>query len=94
MGNWSIILFICYLVIINGISFITIYIDKRKAEMHKWRISEVRLFMLAVLFGSIGILSGMKAFRHKTKHMKFVVGIPCIIIIQAAIIFYVFNFIL
>jgi len=64
------------------------YIDKKKAREHKWRIPEGRLFLLAALFGSIGVLAGMRVFRHKTKHMKFIIGIPCIIIIQILVIYF------
>lgn len=79
---------IYYFIIINVVSFITMYIDKRKAEAHKWRIPEARLFLLAAIFGSIGVFLGMQVFRHKTKHMKFVLGIPCIIIIQIILIYF------
>lgn len=85
MDNSLIKLFIYYFVIINAVSFITMYIDKKRAETHKWRIPEARLFILAAMFGSIGSLAGMRIFRHKTKHMKFVIGIPCILIVQIII---------
>lgn len=67
------------------------YIDKRKAREHKWRIPEGRLFLFAALFGSIGVLAGMRVFRHKTKHMKFIIGIPFIIIIQILVIYFTVN---
>lgn len=74
-----------YLLIINIIAFITIYIDKQKAIKHKWRIKESTLFLLSFMGGSIGTLLGMYNFRHKTKHLKFTVGIPLILIIQILI---------
>ena len=82
MDNLLIRLFVYYFAIINLISFITMYIDKKRAETHKWRIPEARMFLLAAVFGSIGVLAGMRVFRHKTKHMKFVIGIPFILIVQ------------
>lgn len=88
LNNLFIKIFLYYFVIINVVSFITMYIDKRKAEAHKWRIPEARLFLFAAIFGSIGMLLGMRVFRHKTKHMKFVIGVPCILIIQIIIIYY------
>lgn len=93
--NLYIKIFLYYCIIINILSFIIMYIDKRKAREHKWRIPEGRLFLLAALFGSIGVLAGMRVFRHKTKHMKFIIGIPCIIIIQILVIYFAavyFNF--
>lgn len=91
MDNFNIKWPVYYLIIINIVSFITIYIDKRKAEAHEWRIPEARLFLLAALFGSIGVFAGMRVFRHKTKHMKFVIGIPCIIIIQVIVVYYLYR---
>lgn len=70
------------------IAFITMYIDKQRAIRKKWRVPEFRLFLYAILLGSPGILLGMYVFRHKTKHMKFVLGIPAILIIQ--ILIYIF----
>jgi uncharacterized membrane protein YsdA (DUF1294 family) len=63
------------------------YIDKKRARGQKWRISEFKLFLIAFLFGSPGILIGMRNFRHKTKHFKFVYGVPIILIIQLYIIY-------
>lgn len=75
---------ICYLVVINFIGFFAMGIDKRRAKKHEWRIKERTLFLIAVLLGSAGIWLGMYAFRHKTKHWYFVVGIPVILAAQIA----------
>lgn len=77
-----------YLVIINLIAFITMGIDKNKARKHKWRIKEATLFIQALLGGSIGSNLGMQVFRHKTKHMQFVIGMPLILIVQVAAAIY------
>lgn len=58
------------------------FIDKQKAKRHKWRISENTLILISILGGSIGSIIGMQLFRHKTKHMKFKLGLPIILIIQ------------
>ncbi len=78
-------LFIIYLFIINIIAFAMMGIDKRKAIKHQWRIPERSLFFSALLLGSIGANIGMQVFRHKTKHMQFVIGMPAILIIQIII---------
>ncbi|MBE5820256.1 MAG: DUF1294 domain-containing protein [Clostridiales bacterium] len=78
-----------YLVSINLISFITMYIDKKKAQKGKWRISEWTLFMLVILGGGIGGIAGMKVFRHKTKKAKFYIGFPAIIILQIALVIWI-----
>ncbi|WP_396136393.1 DUF1294 domain-containing protein [Clostridium sp. SHJSY1] len=76
---------IIYLAIINITSFLVMHIDKQKAIHKKWRISESNLLILSILGGSIGMLLGMSFFRHKTKHKKFTIGVPLILIIQLAI---------
>jgi uncharacterized membrane protein YsdA (DUF1294 family) len=70
-----------YLIIINTITFFTYGIDKYKAKKHKWRISENMLIGLAIIGGFVGAFMGMQLFRHKTKHVKFTVGVPVIIIL-------------
>ena len=74
--------FIIYLIIINLIAFLAMYIDKRKARYGKWRIPEQSLFFLALIGGSIGAIAGMYAFRHKTKKLRFSIGFPVILILQ------------
>lgn len=71
-----------YLVIINVVAFIVMGVDKRKAKKHKWRIQEKTLFGLVLVGGSIGGILGMQIFRHKTKHMSFIIGFPLVLIIQ------------
>lgn len=73
---------VAYLLLINAISFLIMRLDKEKAKKNAWRISERTLLSLAALLGSIGILAGMKVFRHKTKHPKFTIGVPIMLAIQ------------
>ncbi|WP_394922393.1 DUF1294 domain-containing protein [uncultured Robinsoniella sp.] len=82
-----------YLILINLTGFFIMGLDKSKAKRGKWRIKERTLFLIALAGGSIGSLCGMYFFRHKTKHRSFVIGIPAILILQAAgIICYYFIF--
>ena len=83
--------FIIYLVIINVIAFLAMYIDKRKAKYGKWRIPEQSLFILALIGGSIGAIIGMYTFRHKTKKLRFAVGFPVILVLQIILIISVWN---
>ena len=69
---------IIYLVIINLIAFLAMWLDKRKAEKGKWRIPENSLLLLVLLGGGIGGIAGMYTFRHKTKKAKFYIGFPLI----------------
>jgi len=73
---------ITYLLIINFIGFIIMLMDKQRAIHKEWRIPEKTLICISIIGGSIGMLIGMSAFRHKTKHIKFKFGVPLILLIQ------------
>lgn len=75
-------LIIGYLVAINAVGFAMMGVDKRRARQNARRIPEVDLFAVAALGGSLGAWAGMYAFRHKTIHRYFVVGMPSILAIQ------------
>ena len=59
--------------------------DKRAARKNLWRIKERTLLLVSALGGSVAMLATMSIIRHKTKHAKFMIGIPVIIILQIAI---------
>ena len=71
-----------YLLVINLIAFLAMYIDKKRAKWGKWRIKESTLFSLVLLGGGVGGIAGMYTFRHKTKKPGFVIGFPAILIIE------------
>lgn len=73
-----------YLTIINAVGFSFMLVDKRRAQKKRWRIPEATLMGIAAIGGSVGSLAGMYLFRHKTKHPKFTIGIPVILILQIA----------
>ena len=73
---------ILYLIAVNALSFLLMLADKRRARKKLWRIPERTLLGAAVIGGSFGSLVGMYLFRHKTKHPKFSVGIPVILMLQ------------
>ena len=74
--------FLIYLLLINAVGFVIMFVDKWKARKNRWRIPEATLMTVAALGGSIGSLLGMYTFRHKTLHLKFVIGIPAILVLQ------------
>ena len=76
---------ILYLIAINVVTFLVYGLDKWKAKRDAWRISESTLLLLAAAGGSVGALLGMQIFRHKTKHAKFTVGVPVILLVQVAL---------
>lgn len=71
-----------YLLAINILSLILYGADKAKARRRAWRIPEAILLLAAAAGGSIGALAGMFLFRHKTRHWKFIIGVPLILLIQ------------
>lgn len=83
--------FIIYLIVINIIAFLAMYIDKRKAKYGRWRIPEQTLFILAVIGGSIGAIIGMYTFRHKTKKIRFSIGFPLILVLQIILMVSLWN---
>lgn len=75
----------CCLTVVNAVAFIVYGIDKYRARNGKWRIPEATLLMLAVVGGSVGAWLGMKAWHHKTRHMKFRYGVPVILLLQIVV---------
>ena len=75
---------VLYLIIINFTGLYLMYADKKKARKRLWRIPEKTLFLISILGGSLGSMMGMYLFRHKTKHLRFVIGLPLIMLVQIA----------
>lgn len=79
---------IYYLIFINIMGLLSMYLDKYFSKNNMYRISEKSLFFIAILGGSIGSIIGMYQFRHKTKHKQFTIGLPIILFIQLIILIY------
>ena len=70
-----------YLVVINLLTLVIYGIDKLLAILHKVRVMELVLFLLAFIGGGLGALLGMLIFRHKTLKIKFYLrNVTCIIL--------------
>lgn len=78
--------FLIYLAIINLIAVIMTVSDKLRAKGHKRRIAEKTLFTAAILGGSAAMYLTMLVIRHKTKHKRFMIGLPLIMTVQTATI--------
>ncbi|MBQ3504361.1 MAG: DUF1294 domain-containing protein [Oscillospiraceae bacterium] len=81
-----------YLSVINALGFLLMLVDKWKARTNRWRVPEATLMTVAALGGSIGSLAGMYLVRHKTKHLKFTVGIPLILAVQVVAATWIFIY--
>ena len=84
-----------YLAIISIISIVVCIYDKFAAKHNpRHRTREATLLLLSALGGSVAMFITMQLIRHKTKHVKFMLGIPLIIIAQVAAIAAIWYFIL
>ena len=85
---------IAYLAIISLISILVCFYDKKISKLNRvgLRTPEKWLLILSALGGSVAMLLTMLLIRHKTKHVKFMLGIPIIIIVQVATAFALFYF--
>ncbi|USB33864.1 DUF1294 domain-containing protein [Paenibacillus sp. YPG26] len=72
-----------WFVIINLIGYAVMSEDKKKAQRRKERTPERTLFLLALIGGALGVLIAMYRSRHKTKHIRFIVGIPALLFLNA-----------
>ncbi|MBQ1982699.1 MAG: DUF1294 domain-containing protein [Clostridia bacterium] len=73
--------------IVSLISIIVCIYDKKisKRGNVRLRVPEKSLFLWSLLGGSVAMYITMRLIRHKTKHKSFMLGIPAIIILQAAL---------
>ena len=79
---------VVYLVIVNILGFAVMYIDKQKAKKGSWRIKESTIFVITFLGGGVGTILGMYVFRHKTKKLKFTIGLPTILLTEITLAVY------
>ena len=77
-----------YLLAVNIIGFLAMGIDKFKAKKGYWRIPEGTLMTICLIGGGIGTIVGMYTFRHKTKKLKFTIGMPTIVIAEIILVIY------
>lgn len=89
--NMYVLGLVIYILIINLFAIFLMKYDKVKAINNQYRINEKTLFLIALILGGVGIYIGMYLFRHKTKHVKFTVGIPLIIILNILTIYYLIS---
>ena len=76
-----------YVAIMSVISIVVCIYDRIAAKAAKrHRTREATLLGLSALGGSVAMLITMLIIRHKTKHKKFMIGIPAIIAVQAVLV--------
>ena len=80
-----------YLAAISLIAVIITVSDKQRAVRHRWRIRESRLLLVGALGGSAAMFLTMLLIRHKTRRVKFMLGLPAMMLAQAAAVFLIWR---
>ncbi len=76
-----------YLALISVFSAIITAYDKLAAKKFpRNRVPEKVLFLTAIAGGSVSMYAVMQIIRHKTRHKRFMIGLPVIMVLQAAVI--------
>ena len=93
-NNRALFVALLYFATVSLISVIVCIYDKyvSKKKQVELRVPEKMLLFLSFIGGSVAMLITMLLIRHKTKHVKFMLGIPLIIVLQVAAIFALFYF--
>ncbi|MCL2137585.1 MAG: DUF1294 domain-containing protein [Coriobacteriia bacterium] len=74
-----------YLLLVSLVAVLVTVVDKRAAESGLYRVSENALLLVSLLGGSLAMYVTMRAVRHKTRHAKFMLGIPMMIVVQVVV---------
>ena len=83
-----------YLLSINTLGIIlTIYDKIASKKFRKNRIRENVLLLIGALGGAVSMYITMKLIRHKTRHKKFMTGLPMILILQVSFLIYKLKFV-
>lgn len=77
-----------YMLVMSIIGFIAMGIDKKKSIKRGWRTSERTLLLIAFIGGALGSYLGMHKFRHKTKHMKFIILMPLALLLNILLVLF------
>lgn len=85
-------LLIMYLLLINALGLLLMIVDKSRARKRLRRIAEINLFTVGILGGSAGIIFAMIMVRHKTRHLKFTIGMPLILALQILLFLFLILF--
>ena len=87
----SLRIILIYMLAASVIGFFAMGIDKAKARVGAWRISEKTLFGITLLGGGAGVWLGMQMFHHKTRHWYFKYGVPIIFLVELVGVFWLLK---
>ena len=81
-----------YLALISLISAVVTVADKiRSKKSGARRVPENTLMLLGALGGAAAMLMTMVMIRHKTRHIKFMLGLPIILLFQLTVVLYLLR---
>jgi uncharacterized membrane protein YsdA (DUF1294 family) len=81
-----------YLIFVNVLAMFYMYYDKIKAIHHsKSRVPENRLLAIAFAGGAPFMLLSMFIFRHKIMKIKFLIGVPIILVINLIFFYFILR---
>ena len=72
--------------LMTAVTFCVMAFDKHRARVHGWRVPEANLLLLGLLGGGLGGCLGMWLCRHKTRHVKFLIGYPLLTLLHALLL--------
>jgi uncharacterized membrane protein YsdA (DUF1294 family) len=87
MGGSIAIILLGWSALVSMLALFIMGSDKWQARTNKDRVPEGLLFFLAILGGALGVYGGMFLFRHKTKKVYFLLGIPLLFFQQLLLVF-------
>lgn len=82
-----------YLAFINIFAVVITVADKKRAERRKWRVSEAMLLFVSAVGGGVSMYVTMRLIHHKTRKLKFMLGIPIIVAFELIIVLYLLNYV-
>ena len=83
---------LCYLLAISFVAVLICAWDKMCAIKRRRRINEMTLLGISFIGGSIAMYLTMRIIHHKTRHIKFMLGLPLMIVLQMAAVFAISKF--
>ena len=82
----------CYFILISVITAAITVVDKQNAKRGGRRVPEDFLLTLGLLGGALAEYITMKLIHHKTRHKKFMIGLPVEITVQILIVVLIFIY--
>jgi hypothetical protein len=90
MTDYISVFIVVYLAVINLTAVILTVHDKRASKKGTQRIRERTLLIAAAIGGAFAMSVTMRLIRHKTKHKRFMLGVPVMFVLQIVALYW-FN---